>query len=84
MALPFVLGLAIGAGAVFAYNKSEKLKSKGTELLSCAKSGLEKTKENVSDLKDTLDATKECIKEKKDKLQEETINERAQKEEASK
>ena len=28
MALPFLLGLALGAGAVVAYNKSDKLKDK--------------------------------------------------------
>ena len=71
MALPFILGLAIGAGAVYAYNKSDKIKDKGNKLLSSAQDSFQKTKENVSDLKDTFDATKECIKEKKEKLQNE-------------
>ena len=33
MALPFLLGLALGAGAVVAYNKSDKLKDKTSKIL---------------------------------------------------
>lgn len=52
MALPFILGLAVGAGAVIAYNKSDKLKEKTTELI-------EKTKENVDELKKNICPRKE-------------------------
>ena len=31
MALPFILGIAVGVGAVIAFNKSDKLKEKTTE-----------------------------------------------------
>lgn len=74
MALPFVLGLALGAGAVIAFNKSDKIKK-------IVNSGIDKTKQNVEELKDNLNATKECIKNKKDELKkklkeelDETIN----------
>lgn len=49
MALPFVLGLAIGAGAVFAFNNKDKLKEKSSQLLEKSKDfanqTIEKTKE---------------------------------------
>lgn len=67
MALPFILGLAVGATAVVAYNKSDKLKN----ILS---SSIDKTKENVEDIKDTLVATKDCIKEKKNDLKDEIVD----------
>ncbi len=69
MALPFILGLAVGAGAVIAFNKSDKLKDvlgtgvdKTKELAAC---GLEKTKDVAADVKDTLSSTVSCIKDKK-------------------
>jgi len=40
MALPFILGLAIGAGAVVAFSNKDKLKEKSSKLL-------EKTKDSV-------------------------------------
>lgn len=52
MALPFVLGLAVGAGAVIAFNKSDKLKEKTTKLI-------EKTKENVEEIKKNICTKKE-------------------------
>ncbi len=71
MALPFVLGLAVGAGAVVAFNKSDKIKDAACNLFNKSKdvanSSLEKGKETVSDVKQTLSATAECIKEKKEK-----------------
>lgn len=45
MALPFLLGLALGAGAVVAYNKSDKLKDKTSKILEKTKDGLEEVKE---------------------------------------
>ncbi len=71
MALPFVLGLAVGAGAVIAFNKSDKLKEKVSSLFDKSKdvasSSLEKGKETVDDVKQTINATAQCIKEKKEK-----------------
>lgn len=70
MALPFVAGLAIGAGAVLAFRKSSFIKEKTQEVIDRSKeytcSKVEQGKEVVSDVKDTIDATKECIKEKKE------------------
>jgi hypothetical protein len=69
MALPFVLGLAVGAGAIVAFNKSDKLKQVASDLFNKSKevacNSLEKGKEGVEEVKDTLNATAECIKEKK-------------------
>lgn len=69
MALPFVLGLALGAGSIVAYNKSDKLKKTIFNLFNKSKdvasSSLEKGKETVADVKQTINATAECIKEKK-------------------
>lgn len=69
MALPFVLGLALGAGAVVAYNRSDKLKKIASSVLDKSKdvanNSLEKSKETVSEVKQTINATAECIKEKK-------------------
>ena len=49
MALPFILGLAIGAGAVVAFNNKDKLKEKSTQLLEESKDlatqTIKKTKE---------------------------------------
>jgi len=70
MALPFVLGLAVGAGAVVAFNKSDKLKKVANTLFDKSKdvasSSIEKSKEKVEDVKQTINATAECIKEKKE------------------
>ncbi|RXK11706.1 hypothetical protein CP965_13135 [Halarcobacter mediterraneus] len=71
MALPFVLGLAVGAGAVVAYNKSDKLKEKANKFFNKSKDvandSLEKGKEAVSEVKQTINATADCIKERKEK-----------------
>ncbi len=71
MALPFILGIAVGAAAVVAFNKSDKLKDalgsgvdKTKEIAAC---GFEKTKDVAADVKDTLNSTVDCIKEKKSK-----------------
>lgn len=70
MALPFVLGIAVGAGAVYAFSKSDKLKEKATLIFSKSKNvantSIEKSKETVSEVKDTINATAACIKEKKE------------------
>lgn len=69
MALPFILGLAVGVGAVIAFNKSDKLKetlgagvNKTKDLAACA---LEKTKDVAADVKETLNSTVCCNKDKK-------------------
>ena len=59
MALPLLLGIVIGAGAVIAYNKSDKLKAKGDELF-------EKSKELASD---AYGVAKEKTQELKDKVE---------------
>lgn len=60
MALPFILGVAVGAGAVIAYNNSKKIQEKTSEVL-------DKSKDIVSDVKKNMDATVECIKDKVEK-----------------
>jgi len=69
MALPFIAGLAIGAGVIVAFNKIGSLKEalgigvgKTKEYAAC---GLEKSKDVAADLKETVGATVDCIKEKK-------------------
>lgn len=60
MALPFILGVAVGAGAVIAYNNSKKIQEKTSEVL-------DKSKDMASDVKKNMDATVECIKDKVEK-----------------
>lgn len=71
MALPFVLGLAVGAGVVVAYNKSDKLKEKANKLFNKSKNvaneSIERGKEAVNEVKQTINATADCIKERKEK-----------------
>ncbi len=69
MALPFIAGIALGAGVVVAFNKVGKIKEvlgygvdKTKEIAACS---FEKTKDVAVDIKDTVDATVDCIKEKK-------------------
>ena len=75
MALPFILGLAVGAGAVIAISKSDKIKETACSLFNKSKDvandSLEKGKEAVKEAKQTINATAECIKEKKEKLNQE-------------
>ncbi|ADG94325.1 conserved hypothetical protein [Arcobacter nitrofigilis DSM 7299] len=63
MPLPFLIGVAVGAGAVLAYNKSDKVKTKTDEIVGKSKEfaneTLTKTKKNVSELKDNLCSKKE-------------------------
>lgn len=85
MALPFILGLAVGAGAVVAFSKSDKIKGAACGLLSKSKdvanTSLEKGKETVSDVKQSINATAECIKEKKQKALDESTSEETKEEE---
>lgn len=68
MALPFVLGLALGATAVVAYNKNAKIKEKADEIF-------KKSKDLACETKKNIDATVDCIKEKAKKTKEdETTN----------
>lgn len=67
MAFPFIIGLAIGAGAIIAVDKSKKIKK-------IVNDGVEVAKDGVKDIKTTIKATSECIKEKKEKIiEEETL-----------
>lgn len=79
MALPFVLGLAVGATAVVAFNKSDKIKEGACNLFKKSKDvasdSLEKGKDAVDEVKQTINATAECIKEKKEKAALEKIEE---------
>ncbi|MCP4971559.1 MAG: hypothetical protein GY932_13325 [Arcobacter sp.] len=73
MALPFVLGIALGAGAVVAFNRSDKIKESVNSLFDKSKdvacNSFEKSKETVADVKETISATAACIKEKKEQAQ---------------
>ena len=78
MPLPFILGLAVGAGAVIAFKNKDTLKEKTSKLFKKSKdfanATLEKTKENVNEIKETICATKECVEEKKkEKIKEEEL-----------
>lgn len=65
MALPFILGIALGASAVVAFNKSDKLKNKVEEVFDKSKdlasSSLEKGKVVVNDITSSIKST--CSKE---------------------
>lgn len=74
MALPFILGLAVGAGVVIAFNKSDKLKEhlstsvdKTKEFAAC---GMEKAKDIAADVKETVSTTIRCKKDKDDTIYE--------------
>lgn len=72
MALPFIAGIAVGAGVVYALSKSDRLKEKANSIFNKSKdvacNSIEKSKETVDDVKDTINATAACIKEKKEKI----------------
>lgn len=69
MALPFILGVAVGAGAILAYNNNKKIKEKADEVF-------EKSKDVVNDVKKNIDATVDCIKDKKEqKVKNEAVDE---------
>ncbi|AXX93086.1 hypothetical protein CPU12_12935 [Malaciobacter molluscorum LMG 25693] len=87
MALPFIAGLAVGAGVVYALKNSSSVKDKAKEIFGKSKdfacTKVEQGKEVVADVKDTVEATKECIKEKKEarKLQEKVVEQIEKKDE---
>lgn len=60
MALPFILGIAVGAGAVVAYNRSKKIQDKTHDIL-------EKSKDLANDVKKNVESTVACVKDKIDK-----------------
>ena len=57
MALPFILGLAIGAGAVIAYSKSDKLKQKACDLANKSKDLFDETKLKGEEVLSTVKRT---------------------------
>ena len=74
MALPFLLGVAVGAGAVVAYKNKDKILNKTNETFG-------KSKDLASEAKKSMDATVDCIKdrmqqteEKEEKEKEEVLN----------
>jgi uncharacterized membrane-anchored protein YhcB (DUF1043 family) len=69
MALPFILGVAVGAGAVIAYNNSQKIQDKTSEVF-------EKSKDVVADVKNNVESTVGCIKEKVTKKDSSTCDEK--------
>ena len=77
MALPFILGLAIGAGAVIAYSKSDKLKQKACEIVNKSKDFIDESKlkgeEVFAEVKNTIKARTSRKNELEDELIEEII-----------
>jgi hypothetical protein len=61
MALPFVLGLAIGAGAVIAFNNKDKLKEKSSQLLDKSKDFANQTIERTKEICPMKKSSKENI-----------------------
>ena len=61
MALPFVLGLAIGAGAVIAFNNKDKLKEKSSQFLEKSKDFANQTIEKTKDICPMKKSEKENI-----------------------
>ena len=51
MALPFILGLAVGAGAIIAFNNKDKLKNKTAGLLDKSKDFAEELKGSICPMK---------------------------------
>jgi len=75
MALPFLIGIALGAGAVIAYNKSDKVKKEATKVVAKSKDfaneTIEKTKKNIEELKDNICSKNESKKPKEEVIKEE-------------
>ena len=67
MALPFILGLVVGAGAVLAFDKNDKIKetlqSGFDKTKEFAEFGLEKTKDMVDEVKCSMGTAGNCNKE---------------------
>jgi len=68
MALPFILGVAVGAGAIIAYNKNKKIQDKTDEII-------EKSKDLASDMKKNIDSAVDCVKDKIDKNEKTIVKE---------
>lgn len=77
--LPFIAGIAVGAVAVVAYNKNDKIKSAVGQGLEKAKDmateASEKTKEIACDVKATVSEKVESLKSKKETEDEMVSNE---------
>ncbi len=75
MALPFILGLAVGAGAIVAFNKSDKLKNRVDEVVDKSKdlavNSFQKGKEVVCDVTSSIKSA--YTKEKKLEEEEEEV-----------
>jgi len=69
MALPFILGIAVGAGAVVAFNRSKKIQDKTHDIL-------EKSKDLANDVKKNVESTVSCVKDKIEKKNTETVEEK--------
>ena len=69
MALPFILGLAVGATAVIAYKNSDKLKENSKKLFDYAKDGSKELQEKAVIVKEKIEekfqqaTKKEVVKE---------------------
>ena len=66
--LPFIAGAVVGAAAVIAYNKSDKLKegidTGAKKVKTLAEEGFEKTKELAKDVKATVEDKVDKLKSK--------------------
>ena len=62
MALPFILGIAVGAGAVVAYKNKDKILNKTNKTFG-------KSKDLASEAKKSMDATVDCIKDRMQQTQ---------------
>jgi len=65
--LPFILGLAIGAGAVIAYQNPDKLKENSKKLLEKAKDSSKELQEKAIVIKDKIQQKAEQILKKETK-----------------
>ncbi len=74
MALPFLLGVAVGAGAVVAYKNKDKILSKTNETFG-------KSKDLASEAKKSMDATVDCIKDRMQQTEEKEEKEEVLKDE---
>ncbi|RBQ29617.1 hypothetical protein [Aliarcobacter vitoriensis] len=71
MALPFILGLAVGVGAIIAYKNSDKLKANSKKLFEYAKDSSKELQEKVVTVKEKLEEKLQQKPEKKEIKKEE-------------
>lgn len=68
--LPFIAGLAVGAGAVVAYNNNKEIRegiqSGANKAKEYAEAGYEKTKEIACDVKETVSSKIDSLKSSKE------------------